>query len=120
MYLFMDVMQLLDELITCNKKATVSCIMQPEENSSFYDTKAIRTALDNNRVIILVMSMNDEGMTVQTLINELKDYGKTLPVFIEENRLRRPHRLVKLLGIEKQDKIVWLRIPQKMADFIDS
>lgn len=119
MYLFMDVMQLLDELKTCNEKAIVSCILQPEKNSSFYYTKVIRTALDNNRVIILVMSMNEYGMTVQALIKELEDYGKTLQVFIEENRIRRPHRLFELLGIEKQDKIVRLKIPQKMADFLD-
>jgi len=119
MYLFMDVMQLLDELKTCNEKATVSCILQPEKNSSFYYTKAIRTTLDNSRVIILVMIMNDDGMTVQALINELEDYGKTLPVFIVENRIRPPRRLFELLGIEKQDKIVHLKIPQKMADFLD-
>ena len=115
----MIVMQLLDELKTCNKKATVSCILQSEKNSSFYYTKAIRTTLNNNRVNILVMSMNDDGITVQALINELEDYGRTLPVFIEENRIRRPHRFFELLGIEKQDKIVGLKISQKMADFLD-
>lgn len=119
MYLFMNVKQLLDELKTCNDEATVSCILQQENDNSFYYTKAMRTALNNKRVIIIVISMSDDGITVQALIEELENYGKTLPVFIEENRIKRPHRLFELLDIEKQDNIISLKIPQKMADLLD-
>ncbi len=119
MNVVMNVIQLLDELKICDETATVSCILQSEENSTFYDTKCIRTALDNNRVSILVMDMSDVGMTVQRLISELEGYEETLPVVIEENSLKRPHRLFTLLSIENQDNIVLLKIPQKMADITD-
>ena len=114
----MNVGELINELRECNEEATISSIFQSIEDSGLYETKAITTEIkEGNRVNILVRDINDRGITVKRLLDSLGQYDKTLPIFVKEWTLKPPRRVFEILNVNKGEEIVFLEIPQKLANF---
>lgn len=115
----MNVGELINELRNCNERATVSSIFQSIKDNSFYETKVITTEMkEDNRINILVRYINDSGITVKKLLKLLGEYDETLPVFVKEWTIRPPRRSFEILNVNKGEEIVFLEIPQKLANFV--
>ena len=111
----MNVGELIDELEECNEEATVSCVIQSEKDASLYHTVVIRTILEEESVNIVVMDINDKGITVMQLKNELCAYKATLPVCIIINKLKPVRFPYQINGIENDGDVVYLKLPTLMA-----
>ena len=112
----MNVREILDQLEECNEEATVSCILQSQKDGSFFFTEILRTKIENNLVDIVVKIMEDKGITVKELKNELGQYKASLPVFIKEDRLKPKRFPYEIIGVENKSDTVLLKLPQLMAD----
>ncbi len=110
----MNVRELIDDLEGCNKEATVYCVMQSED-ATFYHTVVIRTELEEKLVDIIVMNIDDKGITVKQLKNELSAYKATLPVCIRVNKLNSVRFPFQINGIEDKGDVVYLELPTLMA-----
>ena len=111
----MNVREILDKLEECNEEATVSCILQSTDGESMRDTKVIRTESDEGLVDIVVMDINQEGIIVTELIDELRNYGEDLRVAIKENRIIPVRFPYEIIGVDCQGNFVNLKLPQLMA-----
>jgi hypothetical protein len=115
----MNVRELLDDLEECNEEATVSCIVQSEKDASLYDTVVIRTESEEKSVYIIVMDINDKGITVRQLKNELNSYKATLPVCIQVNKLKPVRFPYQVNGIEDKGDIIYLKLPTLRAGLFE-
>ena len=111
-----DIREILDQLEKCRNDATVSCIMQSVEDGTFYDTKALRTEIEGESVLIVVMEIDDDGITVKLLRDGLEIYEDHMSVFVRENRMRTTNLSYEVIGVENNDNIVLLKLPQRMAN----
>lgn len=110
----MNVKELLNQLEECNEESTVACVMQSAD-ASIYHTIVIRTEVEEELVDIIVMDINDKGLTVKQLKDELSEYEATLPVCIKENRLKPVRFPYQINGVKNEGDIVYLELPTLMA-----
>jgi len=113
----MNVGELINELDQCNENATVSSILQEINETTFYETKVIRTEKEKeNRINILVMDTNGKGITVNKLKSQIEQYNENLPVFVKEMPMNRPRRSFEILNIKRHKTIIMLEIPQRLTN----
>ena len=72
-----------------------------------------------NLIDLVVMNIQDKGLTVKQLKNELESYENHLPVYIKENRLKPIRFPDGIIGIDNQNDVVYLKIPQRLADLAE-
>ena len=89
---------------------------QSEKDGTFYYTKALRTEIEGELVLIVVMEIGDEGITVKGLRNELEVYEDHLPVSVRDNRMRTTNFPYEVIGVENNDDSVLLTLPQRIAN----
>lgn len=113
----MIVGELIDELKKCNEKATVSSILQSSKDYTLYEAKVLIAEIgEGNEINIFVREINDKGISVKDLLEFLVQYDETLPIFIKEWSLSPPRRSFEILNVKKNDEIIFLEIPQRLAD----
>ncbi|MBD3198421.1 MAG: hypothetical protein GF316_00275 [Candidatus Lokiarchaeota archaeon] len=115
----MNVGELLDQLEECNEEATVNCIMQSENDASFYHTIAIGTETGAQVVNIILMNIMGEGISVKELKNELNAYEATLPVSVRINRLNPIQFPYEVNGILNRGDIAYLELPQLIGNLYE-
>lgn len=112
----MIVREILDQLEKCRNDATVSCIMQSVKDGTFYYTKALRTEIEGDSVLIVVMEIGDDGITVKGLRDGLEIYEDHMSVSVRENRMRTTNLSYEVIDVENNDDSVLLKLPQRMAN----
>ncbi|MBD3215029.1 MAG: hypothetical protein GF311_20625 [Candidatus Lokiarchaeota archaeon] len=115
----MNVGELLDQLEECNEEDTVNCIMQSENDGSFYHTIAIGTEAGAQLVNIILANITGEGITVRRLKNELNAYEATLLVSVKINRFNPKQFRYQINGIINRGDVVYLKLPQFMSDLYE-